>query len=120
MNDSLSFLRPPYRFEVSDHGPATIYDSVGVGWVCRVKESLPHKRELAALITTALNTCAEMVVCSCCETIVESLPSDVCERCSRVVELMRADPDREGDPRWDVRPGELKAEMMRRLHVELL
>lgn len=55
----MSELRPPYRYEVSDHGPATIYDSVDVGWVARVKESLPGKEALAATIVAALNDAAE-------------------------------------------------------------
>lgn len=52
------FLRPPYRFEVSDHGPATVYDSIDVGWVVRVKETLPHKAEIAEIVTDALNEAA--------------------------------------------------------------
>lgn len=48
-------FRPPYRYEASVHGPVTIYDAVGVGWVARVKESLPHKQQLAQTIVDALN-----------------------------------------------------------------
>jgi hypothetical protein len=56
---SMSVFNPPYRYEVAEHGPVTIYDSVGVGWIARVKETLPHKTELAAAIVAGLNAAAE-------------------------------------------------------------
>lgn len=55
----MTVFKPPYRYVVSEHGPATIYDSVAVGWIARVKESLPHKDELARVMTEALNRAAE-------------------------------------------------------------
>lgn len=51
-------FRPPYRYEVSEHGPVTIYDAVDVGWIARVKESLPHKEALAAAMVDGLNSAA--------------------------------------------------------------
>lgn len=50
--------KPPYRYEVSAHGPATVWDAQDTGWVCRIKESLPHKEEIAKTITAALNRAA--------------------------------------------------------------
>jgi hypothetical protein len=54
----MTVFKPPYTYRVSEHGPATIYDAVAVGWVARVKESLPHKAELARVMTDALNRAA--------------------------------------------------------------
>jgi hypothetical protein len=51
-------FRPPYRYEMSRHGPATIYDAVDVGWIARIKESLPHKEELAKAMVDGLNEAA--------------------------------------------------------------
>jgi len=51
-------FRPPYRYETSEHGPVTIYDAVDVGWIARVKESLPHKEALAQAIVDGLNEAA--------------------------------------------------------------
>lgn len=48
-------FNPPYRYEYTEHGPVTIHDAVNVGWIARVKESLPYKRELAEVIVDALN-----------------------------------------------------------------
>ena len=59
MADSAAFVfRPPYRYEASEHGPVTIYDAVDVGWIARVKESLPHKEALAAAMVAGLNLAA--------------------------------------------------------------
>lgn len=51
-------FNPPYRYEPSVHGPVTIYDAVNVGWIARVKESLPHKEALAAAMVAGLNAAA--------------------------------------------------------------
>lgn len=50
----LAHLPPePWTVRDSEHGPVTIYDSYGVGWLARVKESLPQKRETGAFIAAA-------------------------------------------------------------------
>lgn len=54
-------FKPPYRFEMSEHGPVTIYDAIDVGWIARVKESLPHKEALAAAMVAGLNAAARGV-----------------------------------------------------------
>jgi hypothetical protein len=51
----MSDLNFPWRTEHSPHGPSTIYDTVDVGWIVRVKETLPHKQEIADFIVEACN-----------------------------------------------------------------
>jgi hypothetical protein len=58
MSDARHVFRAPYYFQVSEHGPVTIYDSVNVGWVARVKETLPHKESLAKAMVDGLNAAA--------------------------------------------------------------
>lgn len=58
--EDIRIFRPPYRYESSQHGPAAIYDAVGVGWIARVKESLPHKEAIARVIVQALNEAANV------------------------------------------------------------
>lgn len=59
MSDADKF-NPPYRYEYTEHGPVTIYDAVGVGWIARVKESLPYKEALAQAMVDGLNRAAEI------------------------------------------------------------
>jgi hypothetical protein len=51
-------FNPPYAYVYRAHGPVTIYDDVGIGWIARVKESLPHKEELAKAMVDGLNKAA--------------------------------------------------------------
>lgn len=57
MPDKQTF-KPPYRYEPSVHGPVTIYDALNVGWIARIKESLPHKEKLARAMVDGLNRAA--------------------------------------------------------------
>jgi hypothetical protein len=55
-------LNLPWRAEHTPHGPSTIYDTVDVGWIVRVKESLPHKAEIADFIVASCNGAAAPLV----------------------------------------------------------
>ena len=51
----------PWRMTPGEHGPATIYDAIEVGWLARIKESVPQKNADAALIVALVNAAPLML-----------------------------------------------------------